>query len=52
MAKKISKYPAPSHHSNTKPGTRPNASKKHGVPGTGRNRPAKGYNPITKDWER
>ena len=47
---KNSKYPAPSHHSKTRPGTRPNASKKPAVPGSGRNRPAKGFDPQTKTW--
>jgi len=47
---KISKYPSPSHHSKTRPGTKPNASKKPAVPGSGRNRPAKGYDPETKTW--
>ncbi len=34
----------------TRKGTRPNDSKKRRVPGSGKNRPAKGYNPITKTW--
>jgi hypothetical protein len=34
----------------TKKGTLPNPSKKTAVPGTGRNRPAKGYDPVTKTW--
>jgi hypothetical protein len=34
----------------TRKGTRPNDSKKRPVIGSGRNRPADGYDPITKTW--
>jgi len=34
----------------TKVGTPPNASRKPRVPGSGRGRPAKGYDPETKTW--
>ena len=34
----------------TKKGTKPNPSKFPRVPGSGRNRPAKGYDPVTKTW--
>jgi hypothetical protein len=34
----------------TKKGTPPNASWKPRVPGSGKNRPAKGYDPVTKTW--
>ena len=50
MAKKVSKFLPPSHRSKTRPGTPPNASKKPAVIGSGRNRPAKGYDPVTKTW--
>lgn len=36
--------------SKTRKGIRPNDSKKSPVIGSGRNRPAKGYNPATKEW--
>ena len=32
-------------------GTPPNQSKKNPIPGSGRNRPAKGFNQITKEWD-
>jgi hypothetical protein len=32
----------------TRKGTRPNPVKKAAVPGSGRNHPAKGFNPVTK----
>jgi len=35
----------------TRKGVKPNERKPR-VPGSGRNRPAKGYNPETKEWER
>ena len=35
----------------TRKGTRPNSSAKPKVPGSGRNRPAKGYNQELKIWE-
>ncbi len=50
MAKKVSKFLPPSHRSKTRPGTSPNTSKKPAVIGSGRNRPAKGYDPVTKTW--
>jgi len=50
MAKE-SDYPAPSKHSKTRKGTRPNDSKKLPVIGSGKNKPAKGFNPITKEWD-
>lgn len=50
MAKKVSKFLPPSHRSKTRPGTPPNASKKPAVIGSGRNRPAKNFDPITKTW--
>lgn len=50
MSKKISIYPIPSKQSRTRRGIRPNDSKKPATPGTGRNRPAKGFDPITKTW--
>ena len=42
-------YEKPKKHSKTKPGTVPHAKKKGWTPST-RNRPAKGYNPVTKEW--
>lgn len=48
---KTSQYPTPSHHSKTRKGTRPNDSKKPPVPGSGRGRPALGYNQETKTWD-
>jgi hypothetical protein len=39
------------HNSKTRPGVRPN-QKKRQIPGTGRGKPAKGYNPETKEWDR
>lgn len=36
-------------HKTTKRGVIPNA-KKNPTPGSGRNKPAKGYNPKTKTW--
>lgn len=36
--------------SKTRKGTRPNDSKKRPVPGSGRNRPAKGYDQVTGTW--
>jgi len=50
MAKRLSKYPAPTHHSKTRPGTPPNPSKKLPVIGFGRNISAKGYDSVTKTW--
>jgi len=51
MAKKVSLYGTPTHHSRTRKGVKPNPPKKPAVPGTGRNRPAKGYDPVTKTWK-
>jgi len=34
----------------TRPGTKPQSPRKPRVPGSGRNRPAKGYDPVTKTW--
>ena len=34
----------------TRPGTAPNEPRKARKPGSGRNRPAKGYDPVTKTW--
>lgn len=50
MARKESKYPSPSKTSRTRPGTRQNDRKKPAVPGSGRGRPAKGYDPATGTW--
>lgn len=47
---KQSKFTDPTGRSKTRKGTRPNDSKKPAVPGSGRNRPAKGYNPVSKTW--
>ena len=44
------KYAAPTKASRTTAGTRPNDSAKPAVPGSGKNRPAKGFDPITKTW--
>lgn len=37
------------NHSKTRPGTIPNSRSKTFKPG--RNRPAKGYDPVTKTWK-
>lgn len=50
MSKKESKYPFPSKQSRTRKGIKPNDSKKEPVIGSGRNRPAKGFNQETKTW--
>jgi hypothetical protein len=34
----------------TKKGTKQNPPRKAKVPGSGRGRPAKGYDPVTKTW--
>lgn len=34
----------------TKPGTPPNAARQPRKPGSGRGKPAAGYNPGTKSW--
>jgi hypothetical protein len=44
-------YPAPTHRSRSRKGTIPNTAKKQPIAGSGRNRPAKGYNQVTKTWE-
>ena len=36
----------------TKAGVKPNSPSKPKVPGSGRNRPTKGYDPVTKTWNR
>jgi hypothetical protein len=48
MAKQDYNLPRPKGQ--TRKGTKPNNPKKPAVPGTGRNKPAKGYNPVTKEW--
>ena len=50
MAKSTSKYELPKKRSKTRKGTRPNDSALPAVIGSGRNRPAKGYDPVTKTW--
>lgn len=50
MTKKMSNFVTPSHHSKTRKGTLPNNTAKSPVIGSGRNKPAKGYDPVTKTW--
>ena len=42
-------YEKPKKNSRTKPGTPPSESRKPRKPST-RNKPAKGYDPVTKTW--
>ena len=43
-------YSAPTSHSKTRKGVRPNDSKKPPVIGSGKNKPCKYYNMATKTW--
>jgi hypothetical protein len=49
MSKKVSIF-EPEKGKKTRKGTKPNTPAKPRVPGSGRNRPAKGYDPETKTW--